>query len=122
MVRLAAILALSGCSFVVVKGPPRQPPRDRMAYCTSSALPMVVDVGLAVGVAYTTLAVLDEAGEPTGSRSEKALFWNVLAVGAGATAAMIISSVYGYRTSQRCNTYQLEQAARLNAQIAATAR
>jgi hypothetical protein len=110
---IVALLALSGCSFALVKAPPATPPRDRIAHCTSSALPMVVDVGLAVGAAYATAAYADEASGSMETREDKLIFWGPLAAGAALTTLAIASSVYGYKASQRCNTYQLEHAARL---------
>ena len=120
---LLATLALSGCSFAVVKGPPSNPaatPTDRIAHCTSSSMPMIADIGLTALTFYTAASIMDEATNWEGDGLDKAEFTTYATVGLAATGAFIASAIWGYRTSARCNTYQLEQAARIQGGRVAT--
>jgi hypothetical protein len=123
MVRIwaMAVLLMSGCSFALVKGPPKQAPmrRDRMAFCTNSAgMPMLVDVALAVITTPLAIAAGAGAGSYVYGQSDsmepaKAASTGI-AVGAVAMTVPVtaaISAIWGYRTSNRCSSYQLEYAA-----------
>ncbi len=64
----AAALALSasGCSFIVVRGPPRDTPPGRVPHCTSVPIAPVVDTGL-FGLAVLGAVVAHQRlGEPDG--------------------------------------------------------
>ncbi len=115
-----ALLLSSGCSFALVKGPPKHAPRDRLAFCTNSyGMPVLVDVALAVVTTPLAVAAGVGAGAHVFSQSDSmepakagAAGIAVGAVALTVPVTAIISAVWGYRTANRCSAYQLEYMAR----------
>lgn len=114
-----AVVVMSGCSFALVKGPPSNPTPGKLDFCTSSyGMPALVDVALAAvttplaiaaGVATGAYVERNNDGRDTAKAVSAGL--TVGAIGLTIPVTLAISSIWGYRTANRCSSYQLEYAA-----------
>lgn len=124
MLRLLTLCVFgTGCSFALMKGPPQEAASRRVEYCTSSyGLPVMTDIALAIVTTPLAIGAGYLAGEHVWSQSDSMEPAKAGATGvAVAGLAMVVpvtaiaSAVWGYRTANKCSTYQTEQAALIGA-------
>jgi len=93
MLRTVALVALCGCSLVLVEGPPPPPPPPAQVSCTTSAVVPILDTvvsAAALGTAIYFAASNSGHAELGGS------------IGAGIAIGFGISAVTGWRRTSRC--------------------
>lgn len=62
----AAALAASGCSFMVVRGPPRDTPPGAFPHCTSAPIAPIIDTGLFGLAVFGAVYAHQRLDEPDG--------------------------------------------------------
>lgn len=62
----AAALCASACSFVVVRGPPANPPPGSLPRCTTAPVAPIVDTGLFGLAVFGAVVAHQRLGEPDG--------------------------------------------------------
>jgi hypothetical protein len=94
----ALALACSGCSFFFVKGPPDHPSNHQGIDCTSSRTAPVIDVVLG---GLSTIGTIAAAARPQGPAPAPDNS-GVLVVGALESGVFLLSSIYGFTATAKC--------------------
>jgi hypothetical protein len=103
-VALGVALMVSGCSFLLVNGPPSPPPTQGPVHCDSSAVrPNLLDLAAGTVLGLGTFAIYYGAAidESRPSSEQKTPVLPAL-FGIAAAAPFYASAYIGYRRTRRC--------------------
>jgi hypothetical protein len=108
---LLATAGCFGCSFVLVTGPPSEPPsdpREPVPECTTSELvPMLDSIGAVLSGVSMVVVVTADRGEDTLYAIEMEQE-TAIGVSAAQLAAFGAGAVYGFIQTSRCRSYREE--------------
>ncbi len=109
---LLLALAVSGCSFIFVRGPPSDRPQSAAVDCTSSVVAPVLDLiwaGLNGTGAVQAMATDQAAWDANTTTSRGA----VIGVGLAWLVISGASAIYGFKTTDACRQAVAAQTARM---------
>jgi hypothetical protein len=117
------LFSVSGCSLLLVQGPPPQPLWDRVGWarCTQSKAMPVVDTIMAVGSAIALVAPLLSPGDdPVADEGGPSPFGGGVDAAQTVTNALVLlggglSAHYGFKLTRQCQTfwqYQIQRRGR----------